>query len=90
MAAEIRLNGLPRKLVNDGLLKEESAINALKASLKEKVSFTHYLVTNNILSASKIAMEASKEFGLPVFDLDAIDLESIPKDIVDDKLIKKH
>ena len=90
MAAEIRLNGLPRKLVNDGLLKEEAAINALKASLKEKVSFTNYLVTNNILSATKIAMEASKEFGLPVFDLDAIDIESIPKDIVDDKLIKKH
>jgi len=35
-------------------------------------------------------MEASKEFGLPVFDLDAIDPETIPRDIVDEKLIKKH
>ena len=25
-----------------------------------------------------------------MFDLDAIDLESIPRDIVDEKLIKKH
>jgi type IV pilus assembly protein PilB len=90
MAAEIRLNGLPRKLVIDGLLEEEAAINALKASLKEKVSFTNYLVTNNILPAKKIAMEASREFGLPVFDLDAIDPEAIPKDIVDEKLIQKH
>jgi len=90
MAAEIRLNGLPRKLVIDGLLKEDAAINALKASLKEKVSFTNYLVSNNILSATKIAMEASKEFGLPVFDLDAIDPETIPRDVVDDKLIQKH
>lgn len=90
MAAEIKLNGLPRKLVIDGLLDEEAAINALTAAQKEKVSFTNYLVSNKILSAKKIAMEASKEFGLPVFDLDAIDLESIPRDIVDDKLIQKH
>ncbi len=90
MAAETKLKGLPRKLVIDGILEEEAAINALKASLKEKVSFTNYLVSNNILSATKIAMEASKEFGLPVFDLNAIDPESIPRDIVDDKLIKKH
>lgn len=90
MAAEIKLNGLPRKLVIDGLLDEEAAISALTASVKEKVSFTSYLVSNNILSATKIAMETSKEFGLPVFDLDAIDPEAIPRDIVDDKLIKKH
>ena len=90
MASEIKLNGLPRKLVIDGLLEEEAAINALQASIKEKVSFTRYLVANNILPASKLAMEASKEFGLPVFDLDAIDPEAIPRDLVDDKLIKKH
>lgn len=90
MAAEIRLNGLPRKLVADGLLGEKAAIDALQASLKEKVSFTSYLVSNKILSATKIAMGASKEFGLPVFDLDAIDLESVPHDVVDDKLIQKH
>jgi len=90
MAAEIKLNGLSRKLVNDGLLEESVATTALKASVKEKVSFTSYLVSNNLLSATKIAMEASKEFGLPVFDLDAIDQEAIPRDVVDDKLIKKH
>ncbi len=90
MAAEIKLNGLPRKLVNDGLLEEEAAIAALKASRKEKVSFTSYLVSNNILSATRIVMEASNEFGLPVFDINALDMEAIPRDLVDDKLIKKH
>ena len=67
MAAEIKLKGLPLKLVIDGLIEEDIAIEALQASLKEKVSFTNYLVTNNLLSATTIAMEASKEFGLPVF-----------------------
>ena len=90
MAAKLNLNGLSRKLVADGMLDEERAIEALKGAHKEKVSFTRYLVDNKILAANKIAMEASKEFGLPVFDLDALDPESIPRDVVDDKLIKKH
>ncbi len=90
MAAEPRLSGLSRKLVNDGLLDEEKAINALKAAQEEKLTFTQYLVQNNLLSAKKIAMEASLEFGLPVFDLDALDLDATPRDIVDDKLIHKH
>ena len=90
MSAEPKLSGLPRKLVNDGLLDEEKAIAALKLAHDEKISFTQYLVNNNVLSASQIAMEASNEFGLPVFDLAVLDSESVPRDIVDDKLINKH
>ena len=90
MSAEPKLSGLSRKLVNDGLLDEDMAITALKSAHDEKISFTQYLVNNNLLSASKIAMEASNEFGLPVFDLDVLDTEFVPRDIVDDKLITRH
>lgn len=90
MSAEPRLSGLSRKLVNDGLLDEEKAINALKGARDEKITFTQYLVNNNLLTAKKIAMEASAEFGLPVFDLDALDLDATPREVVDEKLIQKH
>ena len=90
MSAEPKLSGLSRKLVNDGLLEEEKAISALKKAHAEKISFTQYLVNNNVLSASKIAIEASNEFGLPVFDIDTLDKESVPREIVDDRLILKH
>ncbi len=90
MSAEPKLSGLSRKLVNDGLLEEEKAISALKQAHAEKISFTQYLVNHNVLSASKIAIEASNEFGLPVFDIDTLDKESVPREIVDDKLILKH
>ncbi len=90
MSAEPRLQGLSRKLVNDGLIDEAKAIEAIKGAHEEKITFTQYLVNNKILSAKKIAMEASAEFGLPVFDLNALEIESIPKDLVDDKLIEKH
>ena len=90
MSAEPRLQGLSRKLVNDGLIDEEKAIEAIKGAREEKITFTQYLVNNKILSAKKIAMEASVEFGLPVFDLSALDMEAVPKDLVDDKLIETH
>ncbi|MDH5710965.1 MAG: type IV-A pilus assembly ATPase PilB [Gammaproteobacteria bacterium] len=90
MSAEPRLQGLSRKLVNDGLIDEAKAIEAIKGAREEKITFTQYLVDHKILSAKKIAMEASAEFGLPVFDLDALDTEAVPKDLVDDKLIEKH
>ena len=90
MSAEPKLSGLSRKLVNDGLLDEARAIEALKGARKDKVTFTQYLVKNKILAAKRIALEASGEFGLPVFDLDALDMEVIPRELVDDKLIQKH
>ncbi len=90
MTANLKLKGLPQKLVAGGLLDEEHAQNALKRAVKENISFTKYLVDNKIVPANQIAMEASREFGLPVFDLDALDVEAIPRDIVDQKLIKTH
>ena len=90
MAAEPRLSGLSRKLVSDGLLDQEKAMAALKGALAEKIPLTQYLVNNKLLSARQIAMGASSEFGLPVFDLDALDLDTTPKDVVDEKLIQKH
>jgi type IV pilus assembly protein PilB len=90
MAAEPRLSGLSRKLVSDGLLDQEKAMAALKGALAEKIPLTQYLVNNKVLSARQIAMGASSEFGLPVFDLDALDLDTTPKDIVDEKLVQKH
>jgi len=90
MSAEPKLSGLSRKLVNDGVIDEAKALSALKAAQDEKITFTQYLVKNKVVDANRIAMEASSEFGLPVFDLDALDTESVPRELVDDKLIKKH
>ncbi|MDA3869262.1 MAG: hypothetical protein PF589_04810 [Gammaproteobacteria bacterium] len=59
MSAEPRLQGLSRKLVNDGLIDEAKAIEAIKGAREAKTTFTQYLVNNKILSAKKIAMEAS-------------------------------
>jgi len=90
MAIAPKLTGLARKLILDGLITEESAVETQKQAQKEKVSFIKQLVVSKVLSAEKIAVAASQEFGIPLIDLAAMDTESFPVDIVDDKLIQKH
>ncbi|MCW8910756.1 MAG: type IV-A pilus assembly ATPase PilB [Gammaproteobacteria bacterium] len=86
----MKLGGLLNKLVLDGHLSEEDAIEAQTTSLKEKKSVALYLVENKKISANKLAVIGGLEFGLPIFDLDAIDPEALPKDLVDQKLVLKH
>ncbi len=86
----MKLGGLLNKLVIDGLLPEEAAIDIQKASRKDNKAITQLLVESKKISATKIATIGATEFGLPLLDLDAFDLEQIPHDLVDEKLIKKH
>ncbi len=86
----MKLGGLLNKLVIDGLLPEEAAIDIQKASRKDNKAITQLLVESKKISATKIAAIGATEFGLPLLDLNAFDLEQIPHDLVDEKLIKKH
>ncbi|MDH5484016.1 MAG: type IV-A pilus assembly ATPase PilB [Gammaproteobacteria bacterium] len=86
----MKLGVLLNKLILDGLLNEEDAAAAQQAATKAKQTITDYLVENNKVSASKIAVINGQEFGQPILDLDAIDLETLPKSLVAEKLIKKH
>ena len=89
-ASAIQLSGLIRRLVKDNLLDEALAKNAVAQAQKDKKQLVHYLVSSGTLGADKIADAASDEFGTPLFDLDSLNIEAIPKDLVDKKLIIKH
>lgn len=86
----VTLNGLARRLISDNLLNADVASTALIQSKKDKIPFVQYIVSNGILDARTIARVASEEFGSPVFDLDALNKDTIPQKLVDDKLIRKH
>ncbi len=85
-----RISGLARRLVNDQLLSEEQAEQAFQEALQKRIPFVTYLVDNKILSSLDIATAASQEFGVPLFDLSAFDIESIPRNLVEEKLIRTH
>lgn len=84
------ISGLARKLVQSKLFSEEVALNAIAAAQKKKITFVAYLVENNLAKSDQIAKTASTEFGIPLFDLNSLDIELIPKDLVSEKLIRLH
>jgi type IV pilus assembly protein PilB len=84
------LSGLAKRLVMDGLLDEELACEAQEKALKRREPLVSYLVENRILASSAIASSASQEFGVPLFDLAAMELENSPISLVDEKLIRQH
>ena len=88
--SEVNLSGLARCLIQDSLLTEEEATKAYSAALKDKQPFVSYLVEKKIIDSSEIAMSASKGFGVPIFNLEAMDLEMAPNDEVPEKLIRTH
>ena len=90
MPPDTKLSGLSRRLVLDGLLDEAVVLSAQVESKKEKLNLSQYLVTTDLISANQLATIASNEFGIPLIALDAIDKEVIPKDLVNENLIKKH
>jgi type IV pilus assembly protein PilB len=86
----IILSGLTRKLILDGFLDEDSAIEAVTNSQKAKKNLVSYLVENNYADSNSIAVAASSEFGVPLFDVNAIDFEQIATSSISESLIQKH
>lgn len=82
--------GLARRLVTEGVVQEEAMQKALAESTKQQVTLVSYLVENKLASAERVAWLISQDFGDPLLDLNAIDKSQIPKDIVDEKIVRKY
>ncbi len=89
-APHTNLAGLPRRMVQDGIVSEEQLLEATQAARKEKLSLIAYLVSQDLADARSIAVAASHEFGVPLLDLDCIEIDLDVVRAVDQKLINKH
>ncbi len=89
-ANKIHLSGLARKLVLDGFLDEAAAADHFQKALAKKQAFVPYLVENKLVASRDIALAASHEFGIPVIDLNAMEIDIETIKLVKNELIKKH
>ncbi len=82
--------GLPEKLVQDGLLDETAMADAQRAAKESRQNLVTYLVSKSIVDAREIAITAAQMFGVPLLDLDSIQVDLDTVKIVSDKLLQKH
>jgi type IV pilus assembly protein PilB len=88
--ARTSLGGLPQRLVQDGVVEEAAMLEALNVARERKTSVVTQLVTTGAANARDIAVAASNEFGVPLFDLDSVALDIETVRLVSDKLLTKH
>jgi type IV pilus assembly protein PilB len=84
------LSGLPQRLVQDGVISEDDARRALAAAKDKRSHFVNQLIGAGSASARDIAVAASVEFGVPLFDLDSLALDLDTTRLVSEKLLAKH
>ncbi len=88
--SDIHFGGLIKCLVDQDILSGEDAVSHTEEAQKKKLPIISHLVANKIVDSKTIASVASAEFGVPFFDLNAIDTQSLPVSLVSEKLIRQH
>jgi type IV pilus assembly protein PilB len=84
------LGGLPQRLVQDGVVEEAAMLEAMNTARERKSSVVTQLVSSGIANARDIAVAASNEFGVPLIDLDSVNLDLEVVRLVSEKLVAKH
>jgi len=86
---KFKLSGLARRLVNAKLLAEDVAVDISIKSTEGKKSLVAYIIENKLVNPSNLATQTSIEFGIPFFDLYSLDLDYLPKTIINPKVIER-
>jgi type IV pilus assembly protein PilB len=89
-AALAGLSGVARRLVVDGTLGDEDARRAVDASVKQKIPLGSYLIEHALANGMQVAMATSAEFGVPLFDAEALDINQATLRLVNEKLVTQH
>jgi type IV pilus assembly protein PilB len=84
------LRGIAVRLVQQGKLDREQALAASEAATREQSPFVTHLVRSKQLSGREIAEISAAAYGLPLFDLDSVNVDSLPLTLADADLVRKH
>ena len=84
------LRGFARRLVAEGLMEEQAALDASTNASEKGMTILAWMIKNNDIAPEALATAASVEYGVPNIDIAAIDIAQAPLSLVNDNLIEKH
>jgi type IV pilus assembly protein PilB len=87
---DLPLSGLMRSLIREGYLTEVNVQKYMLEAQSHKVPLISYLVAKKLVDSQIVANHASLEFGVPLLDLNAVDLSNLPLSLVAPKLMELH
>jgi len=85
-----QLHGFARRLVAEGLMEEQAAVEASTNAAKSGLTILAWMIKQRALDPEALINAASVEYGVPVVDIRAFDLSIAPVSLIDENLIEKH
>ncbi len=89
-APSMALPGLGRALVMAGKLGQKAAEDIFRKAQSSRTSFIAELTGSGAVSASDLAHTMSSAFAAPLLDLEAIDVQRLPKGLLDGKICQTY
>lgn len=86
----VGITGIARRLVMDGALEEGAAREAMAAATAERKPIATYLAEKKLVAPPALAAANSIEFGVPLFDVTALDPAQSAVKLVNEELLRKH
>jgi type IV pilus assembly protein PilB len=80
---------LAQQLISAGVVSETNMQTAQTEAQQQQIGLVPYLVENKMADAYELANLLSKSFGDPLFDLNALEADIVPKDLVDENILRK-
>ncbi|MBE0549910.1 MAG: type IV-A pilus assembly ATPase PilB [Rubrivivax sp.] len=84
------LSGVARVLVNAGKLSARTAEDLTKTARERKSSFVSALINAGAVKSDDLAHTLSSALALPLLDLNAVDAQKLPRNIVDSKIASQY
>ncbi|MBL8341940.1 MAG: Flp pilus assembly complex ATPase component TadA, partial [Rubrivivax sp.] len=84
------LSGVARVLVNAGKLNAKTAEELSKGARERKSSFVAAVVGGGAMKADELAHTLSTALALPLIDLSAVDMQKLPRNLVDPKIANQY
>jgi type IV pilus assembly protein PilB len=84
------LTGVARVLVHAGRLSVKTAEELAKSAKDRKSSFLSAVISAGAVKADDLAHTLSAALAMPLIDLNAVDLQKLPRNIVDSKIVNQY
>ena len=84
------LSGVARVLVNAGKLSARTAEELTRTARERKSSFVSAVISAGAVKSDDLAHTLSSALALPLLDLNAVDAQKLPRNIVDHKISSQY
>jgi type IV pilus assembly protein PilB len=84
------LSGVARVLVHAGRLSAKTAEDLVKGAKDKKTSFVASVLAAGAVTPSELAHTLSNALALPLLDLNAVDAQKLPRNVIDGKLASQY